>query len=74
MSTVLDRPIAGASRNHSMPAEQSAQALMASMKLGEKVTDPNEVGAAIRRGVDAVKNGAPAVLDMWLPKLITGEV
>jgi acetolactate synthase I/II/III large subunit len=46
----------------------------ASGAYGEKVTDPNEVGAAIRRGVEAVKNGTPAVLDMWLPKLITGDV
>ena len=46
----------------------------ASGAYGEKVTDPNEVSAAIRRGVEAVKKGSPAVLDMWLPKLLTGEV
>ncbi len=46
----------------------------ASGAYGEKVTDPNEVSAAIRRGLDAVRNGTPAVLDMWLPKLVTGEV
>lgn len=41
---------------------------------GEKVTDPNEVGPAIRRGLQAVAEGTPAVLDMWMPKLVTGEV
>jgi acetolactate synthase-1/2/3 large subunit len=46
----------------------------ASGAYGEKVTDPGEVAPAIRRGIEAVKNGQPAVLDMWLPKLITGEV
>ncbi|HLQ32801.1 MAG TPA: thiamine pyrophosphate-requiring protein [Chloroflexota bacterium] len=46
----------------------------ASGAYGEKVTDPNEVSAAIRRGLDAVREGRPAVLDMWLPKLVTGEV
>ena len=33
MSTVLDRPATAAGRNYSMPADQSAEALMASMKL-----------------------------------------
>ena len=41
---------------------------------GEKVTDPAEVGPAIQRGLKATREGVPAVLDMWLPKHITGEV
>jgi acetolactate synthase I/II/III large subunit len=42
---------------------------------GEKVTDPNEVGPAIRRALTAIeRDGAPAVLDMWMPKLVTGDV
>jgi acetolactate synthase-1/2/3 large subunit len=41
---------------------------------GEKVTDPDEVGPAIKRGLDATKQGVPAVLDIWLPKLVTNEV
>jgi acetolactate synthase I/II/III large subunit len=42
---------------------------------GEKVTDPNEVGPALRRALEAIKRDrVPAVLDMWLPKLVTGEV
>jgi len=42
--------------------------------FGEKVTDPDEVAPAIRRGLKAVQEGVPAVLDIWLPKLVTGEV
>lgn len=42
---------------------------------GEKVTDPKEVGPAIRRALDAMaKHRVPAVLDMWMPKLVTGDV
>jgi acetolactate synthase I/II/III large subunit len=46
----------------------------ASGAYGEKVTDPEQVGPAIQRGLAAVREGAPAVLDMWLPKHVTGEV
>ena len=46
----------------------------ASGAYGEKVTRPAEVGPAIRRGLKAVKEGSPAVLDMWMPKHVTGEV
>ena len=46
----------------------------ASGAYGEKVTDPDQVGPAIQRGLKAVRDGAPAVLDMWLPKHVTGEV
>lgn len=47
----------------------------ASGAYGEKVTAPDQLGDAIRRGLAAVqKEGAPALLDVWLPKLVTGEV
>jgi acetolactate synthase I/II/III large subunit len=46
----------------------------ASGAYGEKVTDPDQVAPAIRRGLQAVREGAPAVLDMWLPKHVTGEL
>jgi acetolactate synthase I/II/III large subunit len=46
----------------------------ASGAYGEKVTDPGEVGPAIQRGLQAVREGAPAVLDMWMPKHVTGEL
>jgi acetolactate synthase-1/2/3 large subunit len=46
----------------------------ASGAYGEKVTDPDQVGPAIQRGLQATRDGVPAVLDMWLPKHVTGEV
>jgi acetolactate synthase-1/2/3 large subunit len=46
----------------------------ASGAYGEKVTDPAEVAPAIRRGLEAVRGGAPAVLDIWMPKHVTGEL
>ncbi len=42
----------------------------ASGAYGEKVTDPNEVGPAMRRALAAMeRDRVPAVLDMWMPKL-----
>lgn len=46
----------------------------ASGAYGEKVTDPEQVGPAIQRGLAAVREGTPAVLDMWMPKHVTGEL
>ena len=47
----------------------------ASGAYGEKVTDPDEVGPALRRALAAIeRDRIPAVLDMWMPKLVTGEV
>jgi acetolactate synthase-1/2/3 large subunit len=47
----------------------------ASGAYGEKVTDPKEVGPAIRRALTAIeRDRVPAVLDMWMPKLVTDEV
>ena len=43
--------------------------------FGEKVTDPADLGSAIRRGLNAVEqDGVPAVLDVWLPKHVTNEI
>jgi acetolactate synthase-1/2/3 large subunit len=46
----------------------------ASGAYGEKVTDPDQLAPAIQRGLSAVRDGAPAVLDVWLPKHVTGEL
>jgi acetolactate synthase-1/2/3 large subunit len=47
----------------------------ASGAYGEKVTDAREVAPAIRRALEAMRRGGvPAVLDMWMPKLVTNEV
>jgi thiamine pyrophosphate-dependent acetolactate synthase large subunit-like protein len=35
---------------------------------GERVTEPGEVGAAIRRGVEKVRDGTPALLEFITAK------
>ncbi len=37
---------------------------------GENVRDPAEVGPALRRGLQQVRNGTPAVIAVWLPKIL----
>ncbi len=56
------------------PAPQYAAEAAASGHFGEKVTDPEELPAAIERGLKATEEGSPGVLEVWLPKHITGEV
>jgi acetolactate synthase-1/2/3 large subunit len=34
---------------------------------GETVREPEDVGPALRRGLDAVRKGSPAVIAVWLP-------
>ncbi|HLH26824.1 MAG TPA: thiamine pyrophosphate-requiring protein [Chloroflexota bacterium] len=40
---------------------------------GENVRDPAEVGPALRRGLQQIRNGTPAVISVWLPKLVSGD-
>jgi acetolactate synthase-1/2/3 large subunit len=37
---------------------------------GENVRDPAEVGPALRRGLQQIRNGTPAVIAVWLPKIL----
>src|SRR5262245_50275529 len=37
---------------------------------GENVTDPAEVEAALRRGLKKIREGTPAVISVWLPRLL----
>jgi hypothetical protein len=37
---------------------------------GENVTDPAEVGPALRRGLDRIRAGTPAIISVWLPRLL----
>jgi acetolactate synthase-1/2/3 large subunit len=40
---------------------------------GENVRDPAEVGPALRRGLEQTRRGTPAVISVWLPKLISND-
>jgi acetolactate synthase-1/2/3 large subunit len=37
---------------------------------GENVTNPAEVGPALKRGLAQIRNGRPAVVAVWLPKIM----
>jgi acetolactate synthase-1/2/3 large subunit len=37
---------------------------------GENVSDPAEVGPALKRGLQQIRNGTPAVIAVWLPKIM----
>ena len=40
---------------------------------GENVRDPAEVGPALRRGLEQIRRGTPAVISVWLPKILCDE-
>jgi len=40
---------------------------------GENVKDPAEVGPALKRGMEQIRNGRPAVIAVWLPKLLRDD-
>jgi acetolactate synthase-1/2/3 large subunit len=43
--------------------------------FGERVHEPAALASTLRRALDAVqREGVPAVVDVWLPKLMTGDV
>jgi len=43
--------------------------------FGERVHEPGKLAPTLRRALDAVqREGVPAVVDVWLPKLMTGDV
>jgi thiamine pyrophosphate-dependent acetolactate synthase large subunit-like protein len=37
---------------------------------GENVSDPAEVGPALKRGLQQIRSGTPAVIAVWLPKIM----
>jgi acetolactate synthase-1/2/3 large subunit len=37
---------------------------------GENVRDPEDLSAALRRGLDKVRSGMPAVISVWLPRIM----
>ena len=40
---------------------------------GENVTDPAQVEAALRRGLQKIREGTPAVISVWLPRLLQND-
>jgi acetolactate synthase-1/2/3 large subunit len=54
------------------PPIDFAQEASAAGAYGENVTDPDEVGAALKRGLEQVRGGKPAVISVWLKRLVDG--
>jgi len=51
------------------PIDFAAEARAAGA-YGENVTDPKEIGSALRRGMNSVREGTSAVISVWLPRLL----
>ena len=52
------------------PAMDFAKEAEASGAYGENVRDPSEVGPALRRGLAQTRAGKPAVISVWLSRLL----
>jgi acetolactate synthase-1/2/3 large subunit len=52
------------------PPVDFAKEAEAAGAYGENVRDPAEVGPALQRGLKHIRNGTPAVISVWLPKLM----
>lgn len=52
------------------PPVDFAKEAEAAGAYGENVHDPDEIGAALRRGRKQIRNGIPAVISVWLPRLL----
>ena len=52
------------------PPPNFAKLAEAANGYGEDVTDPEQVGPALRRGLEQVRNGSPALIAVQLPTLV----
>ena len=52
------------------PPPDFAKLAEAANGYGETVSEPEQVGPALRRGLKEVRNGSPAVIAVWLPTLV----
>jgi acetolactate synthase I/II/III large subunit len=55
------------------PPVDFAKEAEAAGAYGENVKDPGQVGPALKRGLEQIRKGKPAVISVWLPKLMRDE-
>jgi acetolactate synthase-1/2/3 large subunit len=55
------------------PPMDFAKEAEAAGAYGENVKDPAEVGPALQRGLKHIRNGTPAVVAVWLPKVMQDQ-
>ena len=52
------------------PAIDFAKEAEAAGAYGENVRDPAEVAPALKRGLEQIRKGKPALISVWLPRLL----
>lgn len=55
------------------PPVDFAKEAEAAGAYGENVRDPAQVGPALRRGLEQIRRGTPAVISVWLPRLLQND-
>ncbi len=55
------------------PPVDFAKEAEAAGAYGENVKDPDQVGPALKRGLDQIRKGKPAVIAVWLPKIMCDD-
>lgn len=57
-----------------LPVDHAQVAVAAGAGFGAAVKKASEVEAAIKKGLETVRAGRAAVIDIWLPKFQVGDV
>ena len=55
------------------PPVDLAKEAEAAGAYGENVRDPEQLAPALRRGLEQIRSGTPALIAVWLPRLIYGD-
>jgi acetolactate synthase-1/2/3 large subunit len=55
------------------PPMNFAKEAEAAGAYGENVKDPDQVGPALKRGLEQTRKGIPAVISVWLPKILRND-
>jgi acetolactate synthase-1/2/3 large subunit len=55
------------------PPVDFAKEAEAAGAYGENVKDPDQVGPALKRGLEQIRKGKPAVISVWLPKIMQND-
>jgi acetolactate synthase-1/2/3 large subunit len=55
------------------PPMDFAKEAEAAGAYGENVRDPELLSAALRRGLEQVRNGTPAAISVWLPRILQAD-
>jgi acetolactate synthase-1/2/3 large subunit len=68
--TAIEGGASGLEGGYFDPPIDLAREAEAAGAYGENVRDPGDVLPALRRGLERVRSGIPAVIAAWLPRLL----